>query len=110
MPGGGKSTFRLYEDDGLSKNYEKEYAYTNIEKNLSGKTLTLIVHSREGAYGGMTASRKLYLQLEGWNALPAKILLNGQEAGESVLQGNAVMITLPGVSASETNRIEIIKH
>ena len=110
VPGGGKSTFRLYEDDGLSKNYEKEYAYTNIEKNLSGKTLTLIVHSREGAYGGMTASRKLYLQLEGWNALPAKILLNGQEVGESVLQGNAVMITLPGVSASETNRIEIIKH
>ena len=110
VPGAGKSSFRLYEDDGVSKNYETEYASTLLEKAQAGKKLTITVHAREGVFPGMNESRNIYVQLEGWTALPARVLLNGKAAGECAVEENAVTVTLPAVSASETTTIEILKR
>ena len=107
VPGSGKSSFRLYEDDGVSKNYENEYAYTLIEKNLKGGKLSLTIHPREGSYPGMGMTRNLYLQLEGWEKLPEKVILNGKAAGSCIKEGDAVIVSLPAVAATEMIRIEI---
>lgn len=108
VPGAGKSEFRLYEDDGVSKNYSTECAYTRIEKNLSGRKLVLKVNAREGRYEGMSPSRNIYVQMEGVKSVPSKVLFNGAETGTCDVRGNAVIVTLPAVAASETSVIEII--
>ena len=107
VPGDGKSSFRLYEDDGSSKNYETACAYTLIEKNLNGKNLTLTVHPRNGSYSGAPAQRNLYIVLAGIETAPRSVMLNGKACGECSSEPEKLTITLPAVSASETSKIEI---
>ena len=109
VPGKGKSSFRLYEDDGVSKDYDSVYAYTLIEKEMTGNKLLLTVYSCDGDYPGMNEYRNLYLQLEGWNSIPKKVLMNGKEAGTCSQEKNAVVVTLPRTKASETIKIEVIR-
>ncbi len=108
VPGAGKSTFRLYEDDGVSKDYATNCAFTRIEKNLSGKKLSLTVHAREGAAAGLSATRHLYVVLEGVRSQPRKVLLNGTPAGECRQDADALTVTFPATDAVKDNRIEII--
>ena len=105
VPGAGKSTFRLYEDDGVSKDYVG--AFTLIEKNRSGKHLTLTVHPREGSFAGALTQRNLYLVLEGVTAVPSKVLLNGAPAGDCKVEGNSILVTLPSVSADSLTTLII---
>ncbi|MBR4826671.1 MAG: DUF5110 domain-containing protein [Bacteroidales bacterium] len=108
VPGTGKSEFTLYEDDGVSKDYETACARTLISKNLADGKLTLRIAPRDGSYTGMIATRKLYLELEGVTAEPKSVLLNGAAAGTVSVKENSVRITLPVVAASEENTIEVV--
>ena len=108
VPGAGKSTFSLYEDDGNSKDYDKSFARTLISKNRSGSRLTLSISPRQGSYDGMPLQREVYLVLEGEKNLPRKILCNGALAGEAHIEGGAVIINLPSVSADAMTDVEII--
>jgi len=105
VPGAGKSAFKLYEDDGVSKDYAG--AFTLIEKARSGKRLTLTVHPREGSFDGAPAMRSLYLLLEGVSAVPARVLLNGAPAGECKAEGTSILVTLPSVPATSLTTIEV---
>ena len=107
VPGDGKSTFKLYEDDGISKDYDSACAWTLIEKKRSGRKLSVTVHPRTGAYEGMCAERELFLVLEGVRNLPARMLCNGEPAGEASLEGHAVTVKFPAVSAGSLTTIEI---
>ncbi|MBO4446946.1 MAG: DUF5110 domain-containing protein [Bacteroidales bacterium] len=107
VPGAGKSSFSLYEDDGISRNYETAFARTRIDKNRSGNKLSITVHPREGSYKGMPRQRNLYLVLEGVTAKPAGILCNGKRAGDVSIGPHAATITLPAVPADGETRIEI---
>ena len=108
VPGAGKSSFRLYEDDGHSKDYESACAFTLIEKNLSGGKLSIKVNPRNGSYKGMSENRSLYLVLEGVKSLPKSVTLNGKKGGECALENSAVKVYFPLVKASETTKIEIV--
>ena len=107
VPGKGRSSFSLYEDDGVSRDYADSYARTFISKNLSGKKLSIVVSPRDGSYPGMGATRELYLVLEGVNSAPKSILLNGTPSGTVTTGDHSVTITFPAVSASSENKIEI---
>ena len=108
IPGAGKSAFSLYEDDGLSRNYDSAYARTRIEKNRVGNKLSITVYPREGAYDGMSAQRELYLVLEGVSAAPRSILCNGQKAGTVTLGEQRTTLTFPAVPADGKTCIEIV--
>jgi len=107
VPGAGKSSFRLYEDDGVSKDYDSAYAFTLIEKNRSGSKLTLTVHKREGSYENASPERNLYVVLEGVKTAPRKVLLNGKVAGKCTKGSGNITVSFPTVKAGEKNRIEI---
>ena len=108
VPGAGKSSFRLYEDDGTSKDYASACAFTLIEKNRSGNRITLTMHPREGSYPGASSRRELYVVLEGVTAAPRTILLNGQPSGSCAQENGRTVITFPAVNALESNRMEIV--
>ena len=108
VPGAGASSFRLYEDDGVSKDYVTNCAFTRIEKNLSGKTLTLTVHPREGAVKGLPETRSLYVVLEGVTSQPRTILLNGAPSGTCTFDASSTKITFPATSAGKVTSIEIV--
>ena len=108
IPGTGKSSFRLYEDDGVAKDYETSCAYTLIEKQRKGNKLTLTLNPREGSYSGAPAERELYVVLEGVESTPRSILLNGTAVGTCEKSTGRITITLPAVKASEKTVIEIV--
>lgn len=108
IPGAGKSSFRLYEDDGVAKDYETSCAYTLIEKQRKGNKLTLTLNPREGSYSGAPAERELYVVLEGVESTPRSILINGRAAGECEKSTGRITITLPAVKAVEKTVIEIV--
>lgn len=107
VPGAGKSSFKLYEDDGVSKDYASACAYTLIEKNRSGRKLTITVHPREGSFAGASDSRSLYVVLEGERTAPMKVMLNGHPSGECSVKDGRVEVSFPAVSAGASSRIEI---
>jgi alpha-glucosidase (family GH31 glycosyl hydrolase) len=107
VPGKGKSAFTLYEDDGVSKDYENAFARTLIEKNRSGNKLTLTIHPREGSFDGMSPEREVYIVLEGVSAEPRAIRCNGSAAGECKKEGSSVKVSLPELPSDKLNIIEI---
>jgi hypothetical protein len=56
----------------------------------------------------MPESRVLYLQIEGASALPSRVLLNGNPAGECSLEGDSLIIALPRILADEGCTVEVL--
>ncbi|MBO4340753.1 MAG: DUF5110 domain-containing protein [Bacteroidales bacterium] len=108
VPGSGKSTFTLYEDDGVSKDYATSYAKTLISKTRSGNRINIVISAREGSYPGMSASRKPFIVLEGITSTPKRILCNGTSCGEVTIKDSSTVITLPEISTSAETTIEIL--
>lgn len=77
-PGLGKSSARLYEDDGDTQSYETDFAVTEIEKASDASSLCLIVAPRKGKYEGMSKTRKIKVKLECVYA-PVSVKINGRE-------------------------------
>ena len=108
VPGEGKSSFRLYEDDGTSRNYEKAFARTLIDKKRSGNKLVVNLWQREGEYEGMPVKRELFLRLEGEKKLPKRITCNGMPVTDAKMDGSAVLIQCPATPAYQPTRIEVV--
>ena len=108
VPGAGKSAFTLYEDDGLSRDYDKRNARTLIEKNRSGNKLTLTIHPRHGSFADMPAQREVYLLLEGVTAQPKSVKCNGTAAGTCTAENACMRIDLGAVPAESQTVIEIL--
>ena len=108
VPGEGKSSFLLYEDDGTSKDYEDSGAFTLLEKSRRGKKLSLSVSPRKGSFEGAPSSRRLYVVLEGVKTAPRKVFLNGKAEGEVSVGDGRVKVVFPVTEASSLDRIEII--
>jgi alpha-glucosidase (family GH31 glycosyl hydrolase) len=61
---GKKGSFTLYEDDGVSDEYEKgSFALTGLEYLRDGKEISVSILPAKGAYRGQLASRKLIVEL-----------------------------------------------
>lgn len=77
VPGAdGKNS--LYEDDGESKYYAEQFAYTHIEKRTVGDRIVVRIAPREGAYKGAAAERRYELRFPA-QMPPVKVLVNGEE-------------------------------
>ncbi len=75
---GGESTFALYEDDGISFEYEKGgFTSTAIKVKTESGTLTVDIGPRTGSFEGMAAARKYTVRIHGgeWE----KVIINGAE-------------------------------
>ena len=69
-PGKGRSTYRHYEDDGVSQAYETDYAVTEITKNASASGCTVTIGARKGSYKGIDPQRDLTIVLGGLDSMP----------------------------------------
>ena len=109
VPGAGKSSFELYEDDGISRDYDSACARTLIEKNRSaGNKLTVKVGARSGYYEGMPSNRNVYLILEGVNALPKSVKCNGSATGKCSVENNRLRIDMGLIPAEKSSTIEVL--
>ncbi len=75
---GGDGSFTLYEDNGNDKNYERNFATTEITSAWHGNTLNVTVAPRKGKYEGMPSERSIDLRLNSM-APPTSVKLNGKE-------------------------------
>ncbi len=72
----GESKYTLYEDDGISFDYEKGICSTTfITCKLTGKQVELTISDRKGTYSNMPEKR--IWQVEIYGQKPEKILYNG---------------------------------
>ena len=108
VPGAGQSSFELYEDDGISRDYDSACARTLIEKNRSGNKLTVKVGTRSGYYEGMPSSRNVYLILEGVNVLPKSVKCNGSETGKCSVENNRLRIDMGLIPAEKSSTFEVL--
>ena len=75
---GADGYLAYYEDDGMSRNYDKEYTTTNVSQKRSANSVVLTVAPREGEYAGMKATRSYELRFLNTRT-PEKVLVNGVE-------------------------------
>lgn len=115
VPGLGKSECHLYEDDGISNNYDKEYAFTTIKKQDDGKSVSLEISPRKGSYDGALATRSIDIVLEGWTKAPSKVAINGKAVEcesykvEKAVSDKAIAIRLPQIKANAKTSIKIFQ-
>ena len=77
-PGKGKTTYRHYEDDGVSQAYETDYAVTDITKNATSAACTVTVGARTGSYKGIDPQRDLTIVLGGLDKKPASAKIGAE--------------------------------
>lgn len=77
IPGGGGS-LRHYEDDGISNDYDKSYAITNVIKNVVANGIKVTVEARKGTYHNAPAVRNYEMRFPA-TLPPDKVLVDGKE-------------------------------
>jgi hypothetical protein len=101
VPGEGKGSCRLYEDDGTTQAYASDYATTLVTKDATREACEVVISAREGSYEGMPATRRVQVILEGVFA-PAEVSLNGKPVTWHYCGRDlAVVIDLPEMPADE---------
>ena len=108
IPGNGKASYTRYEDDGISQQYEKQYATTRITKEASLGRIRVVVAPREGSYKDAPATRTLNFVFEGITKAPKKVTVNG-EAVSSSIDGTALKVSLGQRSATEELDIIVLR-
>lgn len=84
-PGAQASSYELYEDDGLSTNYQTgAFAKTLIETSTTTDRETITVHASRGSYPGQLLQRKVVVRVNGIAHKPAKVLHDARELPEGM--------------------------
>ncbi|MBR1517066.1 MAG: DUF5110 domain-containing protein [Bacteroidales bacterium] len=111
VPGSGHASFTLYEDDESTQAYTASaFAFTTIEKNDRKGSVSLVVHPRQGYYDNALPTRRLTIELEGWQQHPRSVYLNGVRIDPEVrITRSAVQVLLPAISATEKTTIEFAR-
>ena len=106
-PGDGMSGCVVYEDDGLSQAYSRDFAKTVVEKRSDASSCSVVVAPRVGSYEGMDPSRRLEILLEGVS-VPIRVTVNGAEASwRYVGKDLAVVVEVPEAPASQKTVVEV---
>lgn len=75
----GESSYQLYEDDGITYDYEKSvHAVTDITSIQSDDTVQIKISARQGKYNGMPELRTHLVKMHSL-VVPTRVELNGQE-------------------------------
>jgi len=108
VPGSNDSRIRIYEDDGISQAYDKNYATTDISKTCGRNRVRIVIDSRKGFYDGAPSSRKLTLKFEAAGKQPRKITHNGKAVTEFELIDGQLFVYLPEspVDVCQTVRVK----
>ena len=77
VPGADGRT-SLYEDDGTGKDYDRNYALTDIEHEVSDTSVRLKISPRRGTYDGMPEDRRYEVRFLA-SMPPARVMLDGAE-------------------------------
>ena len=75
---GADGELLYYEDDGVSRSYDREFTTTKVLQKRSTNSVCLTVLPREGGYSGMKATRSYELRFPATRT-PSKVLVNGKE-------------------------------
>ena len=92
---GADNTYTLYEDDGLSRDYERGgYATTDLNYRLQPTTVTVTIHATEGEYEGQLPERSYTLRLPGVKS--AKRVKVGRRSVKPLYDGeNGLVVEIP---------------
>jgi alpha-glucosidase (family GH31 glycosyl hydrolase) len=112
---GGKSSYSVYEDSGVSVEYQHGvFTRTPIQATETGDTLKVEIGPVEGSFPGMLRARGFELRLPGdWP--PASVTVNGvpinhAEVGGKggwTFEGNTLTTVIPVASRSTSSRVTI---
>jgi alpha-glucosidase len=110
---GSTSTYSVYEDSGVSVEYQHGvFARTPIKAAQTGDTLRVEIGPVEGSYPGMRAARAFELRLPAdWP--PASVTVNGTAikhasaigSGGWKFEGNTLTTVIPVASASVSSKV-----
>jgi alpha-glucosidase len=110
VPGKGRSSYTLYEDDGISQAYGEDFATTLITKETTSRGWRITVDARKGAYKGMLSNRKLTILLEGVQEAPGNVNVSPEKCSlVSSPAFNGIQIDLPETPADQRTIIEITR-
>lgn len=76
-PGATHASFSFYEDAGNDKDYQHEYAHTDMRYQRYSQHMVVTVAPREGSYPDMPAKRQFRVKLVA-SAVPSRVEVNGQ--------------------------------
>lgn len=97
---GDRNVYTLYEDDGVTTDYEQGgFATTELEYSLKEGVTEVTVHPARGRYKGQVESRSCRFELPS-SPVPAKAWVNGREVPvkvEESLKGFSVEIPETGI-------------
>lgn len=105
-----KTTARLYEDDGISREYrDKNHRWTTIRLHREGDKIALLVKAVEGEYAGAPMKRSYEIRLRNVDSAPQECRLNGEAMkGATLAPANkTLVITTPILSVERDTRVEI---
>lgn len=98
FPGGGHSSFRMYEDNGNDKCYASEYAVTELNTSTLERVQKVVIGERKGMYKGMPDSRTYWVKILAAQ-MPESVTVDGKPADyEYVGEDFALVVKLPDVS------------
>ena len=79
--GPGNGSFDLYEDNGVSLDYEQQHAHTAFEHSSGNDGLQrLVIESTQGTYPAQPPARSYELRIR-TDAKPSSVSVNGRDAG-----------------------------
>lgn len=109
-----RSTFDLYEDDGVSDAYKQgDYAITHIESTLQDGAWQLVIGRPEGAF---TPERHRYDVELWWDAKPAAVRVDGRSLPETPAESDGEgwcydeTLRRVRIRSSATNQNRVIFH
>jgi len=105
--GDADNTFTLYEDDGISLDYQKGiYATTDLQYIQAGTKATVTVHPAKGSYPGQITKRAYRLELPALSE-KTQIKVNGKRA-KAVYDAKAgcMAVDIPATSVNKSIKIE----
>jgi len=105
-----QSSYTLWEDDGITFDYEKGIlAKTRFDCNDSDKRTTITIEPVEGSYSGMFTSRTYLLEIE-IPKKPVKVILNNQTVENWQFENSGMLKILVNQNpTSEKQEVEIVK-
>ena len=75
---GADGSLLYYEDDGVSRNYDTQFATTMVSQKRSANSVSLTIQPRKGSYEGMKATRSYELRFPATRT-PQAVKVNGRE-------------------------------
>lgn len=100
FPGASRGEFTIYEDNGVNKNYDVEYATTKLSQERKDSTLIIKIGVRKGHYSEMPANRKYCIEVL-VSGVPRSLTINGKP-GKFKYDGEnlSVFVSIPETSCA----------